>query len=298
MRILPPVTVTPAMLTSDVPITETEWTAGTYNTGDLRYVGIDLYEVVAEPSTSDEPTAGAAKEIPTWIRVGVINRYKMFDLVIGDATVQDEAPITMDIETGEAISGIAFFNVDALSIRVTLTDPTAGLVYDRTINLSSPAGFGSWSKYFFNRASRDDTALFLDLPRYRDAVIGVTVTNATGADASVGEIVLGKLQAIGSTMMNFSFGIEDFSRKERNFDGTFSIIERGFAKLATFEIFLRNDEVAPTFRTLAGQRAIPTVYIGDENRPETIVLGFYKDFSTLRTGPQSSEMTLEIEGLV
>ena len=51
------------------------------------------------------------------------------------------------------------------------------------------------------------------------------------------------------------------------------------------------------FWTLAKVRATPTVYIGNTEMPETVTLGFYKDFSTLRTGPNSSEMTLEIEGL-
>lgn len=298
MSMLAPITVTPAMLTSDVPITETEWTAGTYNTGDQRYVGIDLYEVVATPDTTDEPTAGAAKEVPTWIKVGVINRWRMFDLVIGDATVQDEAPINVDITTGGVVNGIAFFNVSGQSIQVTVTDPTAGLVYDRTISLSSPVGMGSWYKYFFTRASREDTAVFFDLPRYRDATISVTVVNETGADASVGEIAAGEFQVLGDTMMSFQFGIEDFSRKERDAFGRFVITERGFAKIATYDIFIPNGKVNPTFRALAAQRAKPTVYVGDQNRPETVILGFYKDFITLRTGPQSSEMTLEIEGLV
>lgn len=298
MSMLAPITVTPAMLTSDVPITETEWTAGTYNTGDQRYVGTDMYEVVAEPNTADEPTAGAAKEVPTWIKVGVINRWRMFDLIIGDATVQDEAPINLEITTGSTVNGIAFFNVAGQSIQVTVTDPSAGLVYDQTISLSSPVGMGSWYKYFFTRASLEDTAVFFDLPRYRDATVGVTVVNEAGADASVGEIAIGEFQILGTTMMNFSFGIEDFSRKERDDFGRFVIVERGFAKTASFDVFLRNGEVNPTFRALASQRAKPTVFVGDENRPETVILGFYKDFTTLRTGPQSSEMTLEIEGLV
>lgn len=298
MTMLAPITVTPAMLTSDVPITETAWTAGTYSTGTVRYVGIDLYEVVAAPNTTDEPVTGSLLDPPSWIKIGVINRYRMFDLVIGDATVQTADAINLEIVPGQMVNGIAFFNVAAQSIQVTVTDPVAGLVYDTTRSLSSPDGFGSWYKYFFTRASREDTAVFFDLPRYRDATIGVTVINETGADAAVGEIALGSFQILGTTLLHFTFGIEDFSRKERDDFGRFVITERGFAKTASFDVFLRNGQVNPTFRALAAQRAKPTVYVGDDNRPETVILGFYKDFTTLRTGPESSEMTLEIEGLV
>lgn len=298
MKILSPMAVTPAMLTSDVPITETAWTAGTYAEGVVRYVGMYLYEVVDPTGTSDEPTAGAALEIPSWIKIGAINRYRMFDLVIGDATVQTAAPINLSIVPGSIVNGIAFFNVAGASIRVKVTDPVAGLVYDRTIGLSSPDGNGSWFKFFFTRASKEDTAAFFDLPRYRDATIEVIITNEAGADASVGEIALGRYEILGVTLMNFSFGIEDFSRKERDAFGNFQIVERYYAKIANFDVFLTNAKVNPVFRTLANRRAQPTVYVGDETKPETIILGFYRSFSTLRTGPQSSEMTLEIEGLV
>lgn len=298
MRILPPLTITPAMVTSDVPITETAWTAGTYAEGIQRYVGMYIFEVVDPLGTTDEPTAGAAKPIPTWIKTGAINRFKMFDLVIGDATVKTAGAINIAIVPGKLVNGLAFFNVSAKSIRVKLTDPDDGVVYDKTISLSIADGMGSWYKFFFTRKAKEDTAVFFDIPRYRNATIDITVENEAGLDAIVGEVVMGEFEIIGTTLMNFTFGIEDFSRKERDDFGNFIIVERYYAKVASFDVFLRNAQVSPAFRLLAAQRAKPTLYVGDESKPETIILGFFKNFSTLRTGPLSSEMTLEIEGLV
>jgi hypothetical protein len=298
MKLIPPIALTPAMLTSDVAITETAWTAGTYTLGTQRYVGVNLYEVVASPSTADEPTAGAAKAVPTWIKIGVINRWRMFDLIIAEATTQTAAPITVTIDPGETISGIALFNVQAASVRVVVNDPGEGDVYDRTNFLGSSTGLGDWYSYFFGTSVRDDTALFLDMPSYPMGVVTVTIEPQDGGDVSVGEMVVGKQRKIGTTLMNFTFGIEDFSRKERNEFGQFVIVERRFSKLATFDLFLTNSEVNNAFNTLAKYRATPIVYVGDEGRPETVFLGFYRDFSTLRTGPYSSEMSLEIEGLV
>lgn len=299
MRIVPPTEITSSRLTSsNVAITETEWVAGTYNTGVQRYVGTVLYEVVADPSTDDEPTAGAVKEPPTWIRVGAINRYKMFDFIIGARTVQVSGAIdvTVDLPTS-LVNAVAFFEVQAASVQVIVTDSTEGEVYNRTISLNDNAGVSNWYAYFFSPIVQATSAVFADLPAYTGASIR-TVVDADGETTAVGEMIVGRQKTLGVTLQDFSFGIEDFSRKERDAFGNFTIVERRFARLAEYDVFLNNAEVSPTFKALAAVRAEPTVYIGNAEMPETVVLGFYKDFSVLRTGPGSSEMTLEIEGLV
>jgi len=299
MKILPPDPITESNLTSNVAITETVWSAGTYATGTQRYVGIDLYEVVADPNTTDEPTAGAAKDIPTWIRIGVIERFRMFDMVIGDVSTRPvDDDLTVTIDASGTVNGVAVFNAIAASVQVQVTDPVEGVVYDETKQLSSTVGLGDFYSYFFGTASRDDTALFLNLPSYPVATITVIFLPEVGGSVSVGELVIGKQRTIGTTLMNFSFGIEDFSRKERDDFGRFIITERRFAKIAGFDVFLTNVEVQNAFRLLSEVRSTPVVYVGDSNRSETVILGFYRSFSTLRTGPISSEMTLEIEGIV
>lgn len=297
MKIIRPVIITDGMLVSDVPITETKWVAGTYAEGDQRYIGTDIYEVVSTDPTSDDPLDGIKKEIPTWIKVGAINKFRMFDLIIGSPTIQENGPINLEVTPNEVLNSLMFFNLRALSVRVRMVDPVAGEVYDSTVSLSGSDGMGSWWKFFFGQATRSDTANFLDLPLYRDATIFIHIENIPGEDTDVGEIAMGRQTRIGRTMMNFTHGIEDFSRKERDAFGNFVIVERRFAKVATYDIFLTNFQVNQAFRLLSEVRATPTVYIGDENKPETVTIGFYKSFSTLRTGPHSSEMTLETESL-
>jgi hypothetical protein len=296
MRIIPPFTVTPDELTSNVAITETEWTAGTYATGVERYVGTDLYEVVADPDTADEPVAGAAKDVPTWIKIGKINRFKMFDFIIGEATTR-ASPVEVTLNFSPLLNAVALFEVEATSVRVVVEDATDGVVYDQEKELADLTGITDWFAYFFAPFAQKSDVIFLDLPSYAGADVKVTITNAS-AGVSIGEMVVGRTQTIGATLMNFSFGIEDFSRKERDVFGNFTIVERRFAKLANYDVFIDNAAVNPVFLTLAKVRATPVVFVGDENKPETITLGFYRDFSTLRTGPESSEMSIEIEGLV
>lgn len=297
MIIIPPINVTPDILTSNVPISETAWTAGTYPVGTQRYVGTMIYEVVDLDGTSDEPITGAAKEIPTWVKVRAINRYRAFDFVIGESTTLN-GDIEMEVNAGKFVDSILFFNIAASSVQVRLVDPVAGEVYNENNNLSTPVGTGNWYKFFFGQVLRQDSAIFANLPLYRDATLHITIIADGSGSAEIGEIIIGRQDILGTTMMNFTFGIEDFSRKERDTFGNFVIVERRFAKTASYDIFMKNWEVNQTFRKLAEVRATPVVFIGDPNRIETLMLGFYKNFSTLRTGPHSSEMTLEIEGLV
>lgn len=298
MKIVPPAAVTSSILTaSNVAISETAWTAGTYSLGDQRYVGTRLYEVVADPSTSDEPTAGAVADPPTWIDIGAINRFAMFDLVIGDATQQSAANIDVTLDFDAVINSVALFEIVGSTVQIVVDDPTDGEVYNQTYSLNDNTGVDNWYQYFFAPIARKTELVATDLPAYSTATIRVVVANG-GLDTAVGEAIFGRSITLGATMMNFSLGIDDFSRKDRDQFGNFVITERRFSRLANYDVFVRNNQFVSTFNNLARVRAIPVVYIGDETKGETIVLGFYRDFSTLRTGLNSSEMTLEVEGLV
>jgi hypothetical protein len=41
-----------------------------------------------------------------------------------------------------------------------------------------------------------------------------------------------------------------------------------------------------------------TVFVGDEDRDETVILGFLTDFNIVLSGPVQSQMSLQAEGLV
>ena len=297
MKIIPPITVTPALLTAtNVTITETAWTAGTYTTGARRYVGNDLYEVVASPSTADEPTLGAAKPVPTWLLVGKINRFKMFDFRIGDATTRT-GTIAVTITPGQVVNAVAAFEIVANTVLVTMTDPIEGEVYSRTITLLDNPEVLDWYGYFFAPIRRASEFVLTDLPSYGTAAVALTFDNAA-AVSSVGELVLGAQRSLGVSLIDVTIGIEDFSRKERDEFGNIEIVERRFAKTMDLGVFVENSRVSQTALVLAESRAKPAVYVADEAKLETLILGFYRNFAVLRTGPVTSEMSIEIEGLI
>lgn len=292
-----PISVTAANLTSDVAITETEWTAGTYATGVRRYVGIDLYEVTATPDTTDEPTVGAAKDPATWVLVGQINRHRMFNNVLSQPTVQSAAPITVAITTTQLVNSVAFFGMDAAEVNVTVTDDTDGEIYNRTIDLVQPvsADFYEW---FFSPILRSPEAVFLDLPAYSGATIGATISGTAGDDVEVGEMAIGTQRSIGDTKLNYTTGYRDFSRRERNEFGDFlPVVARPVARVGSFEVFMPKTSVPAVVRLLSDLRAAPTVFVGGEDDPDTIFFGFSDEPQILRVGPGHSVLSLEIVGL-
>lgn len=294
MRMIREEVVTPSALTSNVPITETEWAAGTYATGDQRYVGTDLYEVTASPSTTDEPVAGAAKDAPTWVRVGKINRWRMFSEFVAEKTVVP-SPIEVEIATSPRVNAVSLFGLEAATVEVITYsggEETARVLKQMT-NVMEVT---NWYEYFFQEIVKIEEGVVLNLPSYGTDRVVIRITN-DDAPAAVGKIVIGQQVELGKTRIGYSAGIEDFSLKERDEFGGYKITERRFAKRAEFSVIINAGRFHAVMRDLAAVRARPTVFIGDPASPETIVIGFYKDAWATRQTREIAEMTLEIEGL-
>lgn len=287
--------VIPSYLTSNVSVTETEWTTGTYNLGDQRYVGTTLYEVVADPSTTDDPTVGVLADPQTWINIGEINRFKMFSEVLSEQT-ERTGTIEVGITTGSLLNSVAVLNVSGNSVNVVVDDPVEGVVYDTTKTLLDNSDVVDWYTYFFEPITRKTDVVFLDLPAYIAATVEVTVDAGTET-AKVGELVVGKRREIGQTNYGTSVGIVDYSKKERDTFGGAIILERAFSKRVEYDISVETSKVSTIANALTEVRAKPTVYIGNEDESSLIVYGYYRDFGITYSTPSLSSCTIEVESL-
>lgn len=297
MRIVTPQAVTAANLTSsNVTITETAWTAGTYATGTQRYVGTTLYQVIASPSTTDNPTVGVTLPTPTWKVVGAINRFKMFDGVIGTQTTRT-GTIVITVTPGAIVNAVAFFGLAGNTINVKMTDPVEGVVYNQTKTLQDNTLIIDWYAWFFEPIYPKADAVFADLPSYLNAAITVTIDAGSGT-AACGEMVMGRQRTIGIANFGTSVSIQDYSRKTTDDYGNVVIEERAYTKRADYDVTMETAAVASAQRLLADIRTTPTVFIGEEDRPETVVYGFYRQFSIVLSTPTLSSCSIEVEGLV
>jgi hypothetical protein len=297
MIIIQPVPVTAAMLTaSNVPETDAPlWTAGTYTLGQQRIYNHRVYEVIIA-STTAQPDVGAAAIPPSWLDLGATNRFKMFDQIISTQTVY-AAEIDVDITPAAIINAAAFFGLSGNSITLTLTDPIEGVVFTETRSLQDNTIIIDWYTYFFEEISFLPDTVFLGLPAYGTATLTAYVDGGAG-DAKIGEVVIGKQRTLGVTNFGTSVSIIDYSVKSTDDFGNTVITTRAYSKRADYDVTVETNAVAAVQKALADIRTTPTVFIGDEDRPETVVYGFYKQFNIVLSTPSISDCSIEVEGLV
>lgn len=297
MILIEPDTITPAKLTATnvAEADYTAWSAGTYNAEDRVIHEHGVYEAVS--TTTDEPTVGVALNPPTWLYVSATNRYKMFDATVGSATVNANT-IEVTITPTAPYDALILFGVAGATAQLVVMDGVT-TVYDQTIELvdySSTTGFYS---YYFGSLPEEGAAevAFLDVPFYPGATYELTIDAGTG-DAACAEAVFGSQTELAVTNFGTSVGIRDYSVKQVDDFGNVTIVQRPFSKRAEFDLTIETAQVGLFNRKLAALRATPVVYIGDPDREETFVYGYYKDFSVVLSNPSISSCTLTIEGLV
>ena len=253
-----------------------------------------VYEVIVA-TTTDRPDLGAVASSPTWLDLGSTNRYKMFDEIISTQT-SNTGTIEVTITPNEVVNAVAFFGIYGSEITVEMDDPTEGIVYSSTKQLQDNTLIVDWYSYFFEPISYISDAVFLDLPSYGSADILVTI-DAGAEDAKCGEMIIGKQRALGVTNFGSAVSIQDYSRKERDQFGNTIIVQRAYSKRADYDVTVETNSVAAIQKVLADIRTVPTVFVGEENKPETIVYGFYKQFNIVLSTPSISDCSIEVEGL-
>lgn len=271
-----------------------EWDSATsYSTDDQVVVLGEvqrLYEALQNNSDSYPPDNPA-----DWNDLGAINRWKMFDGGSNTQTVNPDS-IEVTLEPDGIINSFTLLNIEAAEAEVTVTDDLEGVVYNETYNLIDNSAVDSWYAYFFEPIVFIRQLSDLSLPAYGSPQIDITLTN-TGSDTKCGLAVIGQQAEIGVTVFGTSVGIRDFSRKETDEFGNFTVVERRFFRLVDYDVRIDTSKVDFVQKVLSDRRAKPTVYIGAVENPETIVYGYFRDFDIVLSNPALSNATIEVEGL-
>lgn len=262
--------------------------------GDKYIYGDKTYEVLID--NDDTPTDGVIANPATWLDTGAINRLRMFDGKLDSVTTGGEE-LNIAITPNAQVTGLAMFNVSASTIEITMTDPVDGIVYESgVISMIDNSAVTDWYSYYFAPYIVKYDFATVDLPSYPDAVIDIKVS-AIDSNVQVGEIVVGRVSTLGITQFGTSVGILDFSKKEQDQFGNFNIIKRKFSKRADYDVKMSTNNVSGSQRFLSSNRSTPMVWIGDVNREETIIYGYYKSFDIVLSNPALSDTAITVEGL-
>jgi hypothetical protein len=232
-----------------------------------------------------------------WLEISATNRWKAFDQKISDPVTNLNSIQYVLSDPNSNITSVALFGLKGVTANVTVADG-ATEVYNQDISLTDNRNIVDWYTYFFEEQVQKEQAQWLDIPPYLGSTVTITVTEASGETAQLGQLVLGFLSDLGVTNYGTSISIEDFSRKETDDFGNFVVVERAFAQLADFDIQFETGNARKIQRTLAGFRATPIVYIGSEDTSYgTTIYGFYRRFDLTLEGPSLSFGAIEVEGL-
>lgn len=272
------------------------WNSGaTYALGDFVIVtaaGVhNIYRSAQAANTNRDPTTQ-----PTWwVLVSKTNRWRMFDGSTGTQTSAANS-FSVVLLPNAPLTSVAFLNVVAANIVVTMTDPVDGLVYNKTIYTAQTSLEGDWDSYFFDYVTAKTDVVLNDLPNYAGATLTVTFNNGAST-ASCGVFVMGRSIALGMAQAGARFGIVDYSVKTVDSFGGYTVVKRSFSKRASYELVIDASIIDSVATLLTEFRATPAVYIGSEKYQGTFIYGFWKDWDVNIAYPSHSLCSLTIEGL-
>ena len=296
MRIVTPFKVDAEQLTTTNVVNEVaDWSAGTYDLGDQAVDANQVYKVVADPDTTDQPSVGAVADPPTWALMGWSNQYRMFRDGRDSFSSRDES-IDVTLNFDEVVTTVGALGLQGVSATLTVVDSGEGTVYDETISLVD-IGVGDWWEYFFLPYEFNDTAIFDGLPPYVGADINLSVDAASETDqARAGRVVVGLERPLGVTNYGVTVSILDYSTKERDGFGNLTLIPRRTVRLVDYDVKVSTAQVDFVVRELERIAATPTLFIGDNSFSSSVTFGVYRDFTQGITTPSLSDLTIQVEG--
>lgn len=302
MKIVRPVTITDAVLTSSsVTEPETLWSAATtygLNAAVYRVIDNVHQRFVSLQASNLNKVPEAASSLTWWQAAGATNRWACFDETVGSLTSRASSiAMTLALPATERADTLYLAGLAAATLRVQVSDPLAGAVFDRTLSLTDPGAVTDWYAYFLEPVRRDSEAVVTDLPPGAGSTLTLTLTDA-GATVTVGVVVAGFSQNIGGTRWGAQLGIRDYSVKADDAFGNQYVLERAFRKKASFAVVVDNRLLDSVIATLAEGRASLRLYIGSGDYASTVVLGFFKDFNVeMSQPPNRSLCSLELESI-
>jgi len=267
----------------------------TYNLGDQAVDLNQVYKVVADPDTTDQPSVGAVADPPTWVLMGWSNQYRMFRDGRDSFSSRDES-IAVNLNLSEIITTFAAIGLKGVSATLKMVDSVDGTVYDETISLGG-IGAGDWWEYFFLQYDLSDTAIFKELPAYPNADISFTVSGGAPSDqVIVGRVIAGAEEDLGVTNYGTSVSILDYSTKERDGFGNLTLVPRRTVRLVDYNVKVPSVVVDFVVRSLERIAATPTLFIGDALYSSSVTFGVYRDFTQGIDTPSLSDLTIQVEG--
>ncbi len=230
-----------------------------------------------------------------WVEVGPTNRWALFDRSNSTQTVKSTS-FFYELAPVNAFNAVALLGLTgAQTLRVRVDHTTLGSLYDRTLDLTSLPAQAGWWEWFYGERRGPTLAVLADVPGIIGSELRIDVTGTTALAAGV--LVFGQAKEIGLLVQQGArVGIQDYSRKEVNEFGDTVLVQRAFARRASFDLPIKAELVDEAIDYLASIRATPCLFIAPRYE-SAVIYGFYKEFDVNIAYSAVSECSLQVEGL-
>lgn len=304
MRVIPPITITPAKLTSSTvaePYSEEPaWSSGvTYADGDV--VSDATNHIAYESLKADNfnhvlvPVDGSVSA--WWAPIGKTNKFRMFDLTRNNATTA-ASPLTVVITPGERFNAVALVGLSADEVEVTIT-VGGDEVYNHTEGLGTRV-VENWYDHFFEPFSTRRSVALFDLPPYVAAVLTIDIRRTEG-EVSCAGVIIGNAVYIGTTIHGAQADAQNYSKIERTEFGDATLLVRRTVPISKQNVVAEKTNVPRLMRLRDYDlNAVPAFWSGLDDQesgyfPALSMVGVYKTFSIDLAHPEHAMVNLEIE---
>lgn len=301
MKVVPPIAVTTANMTSNVAVMDFEAYSPTkgYLVGDSVTINNNNWEALIANTGKNPETDKSSPAV--WLNKGPTNRWKMFNKRVGTTWTlgtytSNPESIDVTITPAVRINSFGLVGVRASSVRVVMTVPgTADPVYDKTFAMSTKSG-GSWYRYYFGAFSTKDNVAQFDLPPFNNATVRFIVS-APGSTARVGMLVIGMSRDIGWARFGSGVSIESYSTiKEDDFGGV-TITPKGKRRVVDYDIGMYANQISTALRVLEPLSDTAALYIGAVSADWSITIGRFDRLALINPNVALAEYSLEVRSL-
>lgn len=251
-----------------------------------------IHTATANPNKGLDPSADDGSH---WLDIGPSNKWAMLDTYNGTATT-DPTTIDVTVQPSGRIDSLALLSLDgAASARIIVATAADGTIYDQTFNLLDNQDVSDWYGYFYEEIAKKSKLLVTGLPAYSNPQVRVIIS---GINVSCGTLVIGMSKDLGETQHDGAqVGMTDYSRKEVDDFGNYTIVPRPFSDTGSFKMRIAKSQVDGIKKVLSDFRATPAVYSASPDYNSTLIFGFFREFNIEIDYPLESLCSIEIEGL-
>lgn len=295
MNVVPRIPITSAMITSTNVTDSPDYAAATtYALGDT----------VKDPATFLEYTSQQAANLGNdpasddgtwWLNTGYANSRRMVDGLLAGQT-ENAATVELVLDIGELFTSVVCFNVSAATVNLTIVEDAIE-IHNETISMVRTDDVENVWDYFFTDPEFKTVAIFASAPGFSGATATLTVTS-TGT-AKIGEAIFGYGRFIGDTLEGSGTRFKDYSVKEANVFGDFTVVERSYSRGAEFVVGINPEENDRIQRIFEANRAKVCAFFpsSDMEHYGLTVAGFFKNYEPGLTHRGVVPVTIQIEGL-